>query len=398
MGTTKPQPIYLDHNATTPLLPEVADTMREAYTAPYLNPASQHQFGRRARRVLEDARERIGELVGAKMAGPDADRVLFTSGGTEANNLAVQGLASVHRFRTHDARPAHVIASTIEHPSVAAVADQLKLQGLQLDDLNVDANGTIRASDLPPILRPNTCLVVAMLANNETGVIQPIADLAAIATQHGIPLHTDACQAIGKFPVNFRQLGATSMSLAAHKFHGPLGIGALVIRQGIELAPQLFGGVQQGGLRPGTESVALALGMLRALELWYAETSDRTARLTKLRDEFERNILAGYPDAVIIGASVPRLPNTSNVAFVGFDRQALFIALDQAALACSTGSACASGSSEPSPVHVAMGLDSRVRTSALRFSFGATSTAAEVAEATRRILHICNDLRPRKEA
>jgi cysteine desulfurase len=262
----------------------------------------------------------------------------------------------------------------------------------------VDANGIIRTNDLTALLHPDTCLVAAMLANNETGVVQPVAELATICAQHRIPLHTDACQAVGKIPVNFLQLGTATMSLAAHKFHGPLGIGALIVRHGIELTPQLYGGAQQGGQRPGTECVALATGMLRALELWHAEANDRIARLMKLRDQFEHAILAGYPDAAIIGGAAPRLPNTSNIAFVPFNRQALFIALDQAGIACSTGSACASGSSEPSPVHVAMGLGPRVRTSALRFSFGATSTAAEAAEAACRILRVCNDLRPRQRA
>jgi cysteine desulfurase len=187
------------------------------------------------------------------------------------------------------------------------------------------------------------------------------------------------------------------MSFAAHKFHGPLGIGALVVRHGVTLAPQLVGGFQQAGLRPGTESVALVVGMLTALELWHAEQEQRRLRLTALRDEFEHAIRAGWPEAIVVGARSPRLPHTSNIAFVGLDRQALFIAFDQAGVACSTGSACASGSSEPSPALVAMGLDEAVFSSALRFSFGATTTAAEVAESSRRILKVCNDLRRRKQ-
>jgi cysteine desulfurase len=186
------------------------------------------------------------------------------------------------------------------------------------------------------------------------------------------------------------------MSFAAHKFHGPLGIGALVVRHGVELSPQLFGGFQQAGLRPGTESIALAVGMLTALELWQANQDARRVRLTALRDEFEGTIRAGWPEAIVLGAASPRLPHTSNIAFIGLDRQALFIALDQAGVACSTGSACASGSSEPSPALVAMSLADALISSALRFSFGATTTAAEVAESSRRILQVCNDLRRRK--
>ncbi|HEY4233135.1 MAG TPA: cysteine desulfurase family protein [Lacipirellulaceae bacterium] len=399
MPTARPELIYLDHNATTPVRPEVVEAMRDCYAAPYLNPASQHEFGRRARRVLEAAREKVGELVGANMSGRDADRVVFTSGGTEANNLALLGLAGEDHFSSpgnSGATTGHLIISAIEHPSVTAVTDHLAAHRWSVDRLGVDRGGVIRSADLPALLRPGTRLVAAMLANNETGVIQPMTELAAICVERRVPLHTDAAQAVGKLPVHFRDLGVATMSFAAHKFHGPLGIGALVVRHDVELAPQLFGGFQQGGLRPGTESVALAVGMLRALELWHSECDDRNTRLTNLRNEFERAIRGGWPAAVVIGAAADRLPNSSNIAFVGLDRQALFIALDQAGVACSTGSACASGSSEPSPTHLAMGLDATVLGSALRFSLGAGTTDAELNEATRRILKICNDLGSKK--
>jgi cysteine desulfurase len=400
------RPIYLDHNATTPMLPEVIETMRACYAEPYLNPASQHEFGRRARRKLEDARERIAELVGAKTTGRDADQVIFTSGGTESNNLAVRGL--VQREARAGARApsrsdgltpsVRVISSHLEHPSVTSLANELSRQGTQIDHLPVTSNGLLDVTAIPPLLHPETRLVTAILAHNETGVLQPVAELAAICNAQNIPLHTDATQAIGKLPVDFRALGASTMTFAAHKFHGPLGIGALVVRHGTALAPQLFGGFQQASLRPGTESVALAVGMRTALELWHATQDARREHLTNRRDEFERTILAGWPGAVVIGAAAPRLPNTSNIALVGLDRQALFIALDQAGVACSTGSACASGSSEPSPAHLAMGLDEAVVSSALRFSFGVTTTTAEARESSRRILHVCNDLRQPKPA
>jgi cysteine desulfurase len=235
-----------------------------------------------------------------------------------------------------------------------------------------------------------------MLGHNETGVLQPVAELAVICAKHGAPLHTDAAQVVGKVPVNFRKLGVATMTVAAHKFHGPLGIGALVVRHGIELEPQLYGGFQQAGLRPGTEPVALVVGMCRALELWNAEQSERVARLRELRDRFERAILSGWPAAVVLGARAERLPQTSNIAFVGLDRQALFMALDLAGVACSPGSACASGSSATSPALVAMGCEAAVLTSALRFSLGATTTASDIDEATRRILHCCNNLQRTK--
>lgn len=383
--------IYLDHNATTPLLPEVIEAMRACYAEPYLNPASQHEFGRRARRRLEDARERIGELVGAKVTGRDADTILFTSGGTESNNLAVRGL--LQRAASSTFSSARIVSSPIEHPSITVLTDELSRQSHQIDHLPVNQRGDLRIDALPEFIRPETGLVIAMLTNNETGVYQPVAELAMVASKYGVPLHTDATQAVGKIPVNFRSLRAKTMAFTAHKFNGPLGIGALVIRHGINIQPQFFGGFQQGGVRPGTESVALAAGMLTALEIAVKEMDARDERLTALRDDFERTILAGWPDAIVIGAGALRLPNTSNIAFVGLNRQALFIALDQAGVACSTGSACASGSSEPSPTHLAMGLDEAVISSALRFSFGATTTAAEVAESSRRILKVCNDLR-----
>jgi len=395
-----PDPIYLDHNATTPVLPEVIEAMRSCWAEPCLNPSSQHEFGRRARRTLENTRERIAELLGAKTAGMDADRIIFTSGGTEANNLAILGLAgndvTDDRIVTEGkAQPSHVIISAIEHPSVRFLVDTLRRRGWLVDHLGVDSRGTIRTDELEALLRCNTRVVAAIMGQNETGVLQPVAELAAICRKAGVPLHTDAIQVVGKLPVNFRGLGVATMSAAAHKFHGPVGIGVLIVRHGVALQPQLFGGFQQGGLRPGTESVALAVGMCRALELWHAEAAERTQRMRELRDRFERAILKEWPAARVIGADAERLPHTSQIAFVGLDRQALFMALDQAGVACSLGSACASGSAEPSPILLAMGYDESVYNSAVRFSLGTTTTAADLDEAVRRILLCCNELRQR---
>jgi cysteine desulfurase len=398
-----PAPIYLDHNATTPILPEVVEAMRVCWAEPCLNPASQHEFGRRARRKLEDARERIAELIGV---GP-GDRVVFTSGGTESNNLAIrsflQRAATSARLSLSNAPPptagrGHFIISPLEHPSITVLADELARRGWHAERLPVDCNGVACIDVLATTLRPETRFAAIMLGQNETGALQPVAEIAAICNTNEVPLHTDAAQVVGKLPVNFRALGAATMSVAAHKFHGPVGIGALVVRHGVELSPQLFGGFQQSGTRPGTESVALAVGMCRAFEISHAEQSERIARLSRLRDRFEKEILTGYPGSVVIGANAQRLPNTSNIAFVGLDRQQLFMALDQAGVACSTGSACASGSSEPSPALIAMGLKSAQISSALRFSLGRATTAAEVEEAARRILRCCNDLRRQNKA
>jgi cysteine desulfurase len=400
-----PEPIYLDHNATTPLLPEVAEAMCACWAAPLLNPASQHEFGRAANRLLEDCRYTIALNLSAKVRSDPRDKLIFTSGGTESNNLALRGLLQRARLlgtRRGDtsslpgARPSHIVISAIEHPSITALADELQREGIFVDRIPVDANGVVRLDALGDVFRPETAVVAVMLANNETGVIQPVAEIAAMCNERKVPLHCDASQAACKIPVDFCELGAATMTVAAHKFHGPVGIGALVVRHDIELKPQLFGGFQQGGSRPGTESVALAVGMRDAFSLWHKERDIRDARLRNLRDCFEQTILAGYSGAVIIGAAAERLPNTSNIAFVGLDRQMLFMALDQAGVACSTGSACASGSSEPSPALIAMGLDDAVIMSSLRFSLGATTTIADIDEAARRILHCCNNLRRAK--
>lgn len=390
-----PAALYFDHNATTPVFPEVVEAMRACWAEPYLNPASQHSFGRAARRMLEDARDRIGELLGAA----PKDRVLFTSGGTEANNLAIRGFvqrAGASPPPTTPSRP-DLIISAIEHPSISGLANHLATTGCRVKRLGVDCDGVIRTNDLPALLRSNTSVVATMLANNETGVIQPITDLASVCNQHGVPLHTDASQSAGKLPLNFRDIGAATMTIAAHKFGGPVGIGALIVRGHFELSPQLFGGFQQGGARPGTEPVSLAVGMCTALELWHKHRREWSDRIAQLRNEFEATLCSEGAltncQPLIIGNGSQRLPTTSNIAFVGFDRQQLFLALDQAGVACSTGSACASGSSEPSPTHIAMGLDPAVISSALRFSFGVSTMSEEIAEGARRIINVCNNLR-----
>lgn len=400
-----PPAIYLDHNATTPVLPEVIEAMRACWQEPCLNPASQHSFGRAARRKLEDARDRVAELLGANTAGPTPDRVVFTSGGTESNNLAIRGLLEQQRAgASPPPEPVpRALLSSIEHPSITTLGEELSRIGYKVDRLGVDANSVLQVNDLASLLTSDTRVAAAMLANNETGVIQPVAELANICNARGIPLHTDASQAAGKLPLNFRELGAATMTIAAHKLGGPVGIGALVLRRGVELQPLLFGGHQQGDLRPGTESVALAVGLCTALELWDANRAQWAARMCWLRDQFESMICISAENGrsvppittcqtKVIGRAAPRLPNTSNISFEGLDRQALFMALDQAGIACSTGSACASGSSEPSPVHIAMGFKPAVVSGSLRFSFGTGTTHEEVEFAARRIINVCNSL------
>lgn len=381
-----PEAIYLDNNATTPLAPEAAEAIERTARECWGNPSSQHRFGRRARQVLEDAREAIGNLLGADLGGFPPDRVIFTSGGTEANNLAMFGL-------TAGQPPGHIIISAVEHPSVSEPADVLSRAGWCIDKLPVAADGQVLVDELRRLLRPDTRLISVMLANNETGVLQPVEQIARIAAEAGVPVHTDAVQPVGKLPVNFRHLGVTTMTATAHKFHGPIGIGVLVVRAGVELPPLLYGGHQQAGFRPGTEPVVLAAGMRAALEAWRREADERPRRLRMLRDEFEALLLGEFPDLVIHGRDAPRLPHTSHVAFPGVDGQALGMALDLAGVACSTGSACASGSSKPSPILLAMGVDEALAKGSLRFSFGALSGSGDAREAARRIVLAYKNMR-----
>jgi cysteine desulfurase len=385
--------IYLDHNSTTPLCAEAAAAILDCYRNGWGNPASSHEIGRRARRVLEEARDGIGRLLGADLSGVHSDRVIFTSGGTEANNLAIFGLAG---FGLAGDRPGHGVISAIEHPSVSGPAEQLARRGWRIDRLPVTNQGVVRLDMLAELLRPDTRFVSLMLANNETGVLQPIAQAGRICYTAGVPLHTDAAQAIGKIPIDFRALGVSVLTGAGHKFSGPLGVGVLVCRPEVTLNPVMFGGFQQQGLRPGTESVALAVGMHAALAWWDKEPASREDRLGELRDSFEQAILDELPDVVVNGVDAPRVPQTSNLSFLGLDRQALWMALDMASVACSTGSACASGSQEPSSVLRAMGLAEAVVASALRFSVGRMTTAEEVGEAARRIIKVVNQLRSQK--
>jgi cysteine desulfurase len=384
------KPIYLDHNATTPTRPEVIEVLSQAYTEGYANPASQHQLGQRARRVLEETREEIGALLGADLTCPQPDRLIFTSGGTESNNLAILGMAnSVNGTKPNR----QIILSSIEHQSVIEPAEYLLEQGWRLDTVAVDSNGVVRLDALEALLSPETSLVSVILANHETGVLQPIAEITQLCKAQNLPLHTDAIQAAGKMPVDFRALGVAAMSIAAHKFRGPLGIGALILRHDVALKPLMYGGHQQFGLRPGTESVPLALGMLTALKLSLKERAENVQQVTNLRLRFETGLRSGFPEILIHGETAERLPNTANIAFPGIDGQVLLLALDMAGVACSAGSACSSGSTELSPTLRAMGLPSDIVASSLRFSLGATTTEADIDDAVAQILRVCREMR-----
>jgi cysteine desulfurase len=372
-------PIYLDNNATTPLLPAVWDAMRPFLTEVYGNPASAHSAGRRARRALEDARESVAARLGAR-----ADEVLFTSGATEANNLALFGAAGDP--------PGHLLASPVEHPSVAEPLRRLAEGGFSLDHLPVDPRGSVTPAALAGALRPDTRLVAVMLANHETGALQPARALAEVLGGRA-HFHCDAVQAAGKLPVNFHALGAETLTVSAHKFHGPKGVGALLVRRGVKLRPRTWGGHQQQGRRPGTEPVALVVGLARALELAHHERDDRLARVCELRRRFLERLRAGAAPVVLNGPEDGGVPHTVNVSFPGLKADLLLMSLDLAGVACSTGSACSSGSLLPSPVLQAMRVPDDVLHSAMRFSLSPLLAPAEVDEAARRIVDVVGRLR-----
>ena len=364
--------IYLDHNATTPAARDVADVVAEHLRETYANPGSRHQAGRKARRILEAARESLAAILGAQ-----PDEVTFTSGGTESINLALFGLAR--------GTPATLALTAGEHPATMESGRALAATGWRLHFLPVDADGRLQNGPAGAMLPEDTRLVSVILAHNETGIIQDAGPLAAACAERGVPLHLDAVQAVGKVSVNFRELGAAALSLGAHKFGGPRGVGALLVRRGVRLNPRLFGGHQETDRRPGTEPVALIAGMACALELWHAARAERTTHLTQLRDQLEHGLRARCAPVVVNGSQARRLPNTLNIAFSGLDGEALLVALDLEGVGCSLGSTCASGSAEPAPALVAMGCPPEVIRSSVRFSLGVQNTAAEIAEAVERI-------------
>jgi cysteine desulfurase len=386
--------IYLDNNATTPLLPAVAEAMRPFMAEAFGNPASAHHAGRKARQALEDARESVAALLDAH-----ADEALFTSGATEANNLALFGLAG--------SPPGHIVVSPIEHPSVAEPVKQLGEQGFAVTRLPVDDVGMIRLDLIPDIIREDTRLIAVQLANHETGVTQPIAELVRrVATLPGNPqsavrnpqwFHTDATQAVGKMPVGFHALGVTTLALSAHKFHGPKGIGALLVRRGCKLRPRLWGGHQQQGRRPGTEPVFLAVGLAAALRLAHREMEDRLAHVRRLRQRFLERLRAEAWPVILNGPDEGEagyaLPHTLNLSFPGCLAEALLMNLDLAGVACSTGSACSSGSLLPSPVLQAMGVDENRLRSAMRFSLSPLLSEKDMDESAGRIGAVCRRLR-----
>lgn len=365
--------IDLDANSTTVPLPEVIETVTRCLRDVPGNPGSRHALGRKARQILENSRESIAEILGAQ-----PDEVVFTSGGTEANHLAIHGLARGVR-RTVAITPG-------EHPSNREACLSLEQRGWSQQTLPVDQHGLLSDDSLDAVDWSQIGLATTILAHNETGVIQHTERFARCCLEQGVPLHLDGVQAVGKIPVHFGRLEATTLSLGAHKFHGPRGIGALLVRRGTRLTPLLSGGHQEMERRAGTEPVALIAGLAKALELWQREQEQRIRQLAAFRDRLQTLLTEQAAPAIVHGCSVPRLPNTLNIAFPGIDGEALLVALDLAQVCCSLGSTCASGSSEPAPILLAMAVAEPVARASLRFSVSILNTLEEIEEAARRII------------
>jgi cysteine desulfurase len=356
--------VYLDHNSTTALKPQVLQAMLPWLTETTGNATSRHVYGRNARDAVEAARKQIADCVGVQ-----ASQVVFTSGGTEANNFAIKGIAA-------NLTPTQLLVSAIEHPCVSRPALALAWQQWQVQTLQVDANGVIDLADAEQKLATRTGLVSAMLANNETGALQPVTELAALAKAHGALCHTDAVQAFGKLAVDFSALGVSAMTISSHKIGGPVGVGALILDKRVDIAPLLHGGGQERGLRSGTENVAGIVGFAAASKLAVETLKTRSATQTNLRSQLETGLQA--LGATMFGQQASRLPNTSFFAIPNIEGETLVTALDKAGFAVASGSACSSDSTEPSHVLLAMGVEADLARGAVRVSVSDSNSEAEI--------------------
>ncbi len=385
--------VYLDNNATTPVLPEVLEAMRPYFGERFGNASSIHHHGQETRAAVERARESVAALLGCR-----ASEVVFTSGGTEADNLAIFGLASAG---------AHVITSTVEHHAVLNACKHLAAKGCEVTYLPVDGRGLVDPADVKRALRPNTKLITIMFANNETGVVQPVAEIGKIAAEADIYFHTDAVQAASKVPIDVNKIGCDLLTISGHKFHGPQGVGALYVRRGTQLEPMFYGGSHERSRRAGTENVPGIVGLGKAAELASAgrerdnERGDNERghdlrmddqKMAVARDRLERELLK-IEATGLNGEGAPRVPNTTNIYFDGIEGEALVIALDLKGLAVSTGAACSSGAIEPSHVLTAMGLRSDRAKASVRFSLGKQNTAEDVDFALGLVMETVSRLR-----
>jgi len=363
---------YFDHNATTPVSPEVFQAMAPLMTQVFGNASSIHQFGQEARGELDRARRSVAAMLGAK-----AEEIVFTSGGTEADNMAIFGAAG------------HVITTAVEHPAVLQAAAQLPSATI----VPVDSRGVADPQAVRAAIRPDTKLISVMHVNNELGVIQPIGEIVRIARDAGVMFHSDGVQAAGKIPLDVTELGVDLYSISAHKIYGPKGMGVLYVRKGVDLRPLLYGGPHERRMRAGTENVASAAGFGRAAEWVIEESAVEAARQAALRDRLEQGILARVAGAHINGEGAPRVGNTSNIRFDGIDSEPLLIALDLKGFAVSSGSACSSGATEPSHVLAAIGLTREQARSSVRFSLGRSNTVDQVDALIDAVVQVVSRLR-----
>jgi cysteine desulfurase len=365
-------PIYLDHNATTPILQEVVEAMLPFLGEHFGNPSSGHAYGQRTRKGIEQAREQVATLLGCQ-----PDEIVFTSGGTEANNLAIRGVAEVTSRR-------HVVTTTVEHPATAQPCAYLERLGFEVTRVPVDAHGQVREREARPFVRGDTALVTVMLAQNETGTIMPIPEVARLAHGHGAVMHTDAAQAVGKIATRVDDLGVDLLSVAGHKLYAPKGVGALYVRRGTKLAPLVLGAGHERGLRPGTENVPDIVGLGQACELARRDLEAESARQRDLRDQLWQQLRAGIPGIQLNGHPTERLPNTLNVSFPGTRGSAVLAAAPE--IAASTGSACHEGGETASAVLLAMGIEPAVALGAVRLSIGRSTTRDQVAATVRALV------------
>ncbi len=359
--------IYMDHAATTPVRPEVVEAMLPYFSSEFGNASSVYGWGRRAHQALDGARDQVSELLGAQ-----ANEIIFTSGGSEGANLAIKGVAWAYQTKGK-----HIITSAVEHHAVLDAALWLKKHGFDVTVLPVDEEGLVSPTDVEEALRPDTILVSIMHANNEVGTIQPISEIGAIVRKHGAYFHTDAVQSAGVLDINVEELGVDLLSLSGHKLYGPKGVGALYVRKGVRLDPLIHGGAQERRRRAGTENVAAIVGLARAFALARAERVQENERLVKLRDRLIEG-LQKIPSTKVNGSLVQRLPNNVNVCFQYIEGESMLLNLDLKGIAASSGSACTSGSLDPSHVLLAMGLTHEIAHGSLRLTLGRENTEADV--------------------
>jgi cysteine desulfurase len=375
--------IYLDHNATTPVAPEVLAAMLPYFSEEYGHASSIHTFGQRGRGAVEQARESVAGLLGARPA-----EIIFSSGGTESNNHAIFGVVGA---ASGDRK--HVITSAIEHSSVLDPCEALERRGVAVTILPVDRDGIVNPEDVRRAIRPETVLITIMLANNELGTIEPIEEIGEIAAETGVTLHTDAVQAAGKMPIDVTRLGVHLLSISAHKLYGPKGVGALYVRKGTRLEPLMYGGHSERDRRPGTEDVTGIAGLGKAAELAMMRMDEECRRIAALRDRLENGLLERVPYARVNGSRTHRTPNTTNLTFPFVEGEAMVIALDLMGIACSTGAACSSGAVKPSHVLMAIGLVPEDARATLRLSLGHQTTSQEIDYALDTIPPVIDRLR-----